>query len=134
MTPTPSAAEASLCSTYRAQAECYRQAAALAESLAARIRAGADHAEPLGRVMALLAEVAALADRGGAAADEWARGGGRPGAELRAVLGEVLGLIERLARSLAEAEQAAAARHAGLAPEIDALIRGRAMRRAYGFA
>jgi hypothetical protein len=126
--------EASLCSAYRAQAHCYRQAVALAEALPAQVRAGDDPAASLGRVMALLAEVAAVEGRGRPAQDEWVRAGGRPGAELRGVLGEVLGLIEQLARALAEAEQEAAARHARLAPEIDALVRGRALRRAYGFA
>jgi hypothetical protein len=125
--------EAALCSAYRDQAGHYRQAVALAESLPALIHTGDDHSECLGRVMALLAEVATIEEGTRAAKEQWARAGGRPGAELRAVLIEVTHLIERLARSLAEAEREAAERHGRLAPEIDTLIRGRAMRRAYGF-
>jgi hypothetical protein len=134
MTPAPPCREAALCSAYRAQAECYRRAIALAESLPARIRAGDDPSERLGQVLALLADVAAIEERGRAARQEWVGAGGRPGTELRAVLTEATHLIGRLASGLAEAEREAAARHARLAPELDALIRGRAMRRAYGFA
>lgn len=134
MSPAALGPEAALCSAYRDQADRYRQAVALAECLPELIRAGDEYSERLGRVTALLAEVATIEEGARAAKEAWARAGGKPGAELRAVLTEVTHLIERLARSLAAAEQEAAARQARLAPEIDALIRGRAMRRAYGFA
>jgi hypothetical protein len=130
MTPTPPS-EATLCAAYRDQAERYRQAVALAAPLAALIRAGEEHAERLGRVTALLAEVAAVEERGRPGRAEWVRAGGRPGAELRVVLTEVTHLIGALGRALAAAEWEATACHARLAAEIDALIRGRAMRRAY---
>jgi len=127
--PTP---ESALCAAYRDQGERYREAADLAESVAALLRAGEDHAGRLDRVTALLDEVAAIEERVRPLKAQWAATGGRPGPELRAVLAEVTRLIERLAQSLAEAEREAAARHAALAPQVDALIRGRAMRRAYG--
>jgi len=124
--------EAVLCSAYRDQAERYRQAGALAESLPALIRSGDDHSEGLGRVMALLAEVAAIEERVRPLKEQWTRGGSTPGPELRAVLTEATQLIQRLAQSLAAAEQEAAARHERLVPQVDAVIRARAMRRAYG--
>jgi hypothetical protein len=129
--PTP---ESVLCSAYRDQAERYRAAAALAEALPALLRAGGEHSERLAVVMALLAEVAAIEERVRPLKERWAGAGGKPGAELRAVLTEVMHQIEGLARGLAEAEREAAARHALLAPQVDALICGRAMRRAYGRA
>jgi hypothetical protein len=126
--------EVALCAAYRGQAEHYRAAAAVAETLAGSLRDGREIAEPLGRVMGLISAIAAGEERVRAARERWVRSGGKPGAELRAVLAEVTHLIERLARGLAEAEQEATAQQAELAPQIDALIRGRAMRQAYGCA
>jgi len=135
MNRTTPSSEAALCAAYRDQAECYRQAVALVESLPGLLRAGGEaHAEPLSRVMVLLAEVAAIEARVRAVKDQWVSAGSRPGSELRAVLADVMQLIERLARSLAAAEEEAAAQKARLAPQVDTMIRGRAMRRAYGVA
>jgi hypothetical protein len=129
----PLAPEAVLCATYREQAACYRRAVALAESLPALIRSGDDHAAPVSRILALLADVVASEERGRAVKEQWVRAGIPPGAELRATLTELTHLIEQLACSLARAEQEATACRQCLGPEIDTLIRGRAMRRAYGF-
>jgi hypothetical protein len=123
-----------LCSAYRDQAERYRAAIALAESLPALIRTGDEPSERLGRITALLAEVAAIEERVRPVRDRWSAAGGRPGADLRVVLAEVTHLIERLAFCLGEAEREASARHNLLAPQLDAIIRGRAMRRAYAGA
>jgi hypothetical protein len=131
MSPAPLSPEAVLCAAYRDQAEHYRHAAALAEALPALLRAGADHSEPLAQVMARLAEVATIEERCRPVKEQWVGAGGTPGAELRGVLTEVTYLIGRLASGLAEAEREAAARQERLAPQVDALIRGRAMRRAY---
>jgi hypothetical protein len=84
--------------------------------------------------MTLLDEVAAAETRLAPLRDLWRRGGTRPGPELCRVLAAVAERIERLARSLAGAEQEATRRQQGLAPQLDALIRGREMRRAYGGA
>jgi hypothetical protein len=134
MTPAALAPEAVLCACYRDQAERYREAIAIAESLPALLRAGEEHVERLDQVMRLLAEVADAEEEVRTVKEQWVRGGGRLGDELRAVLIEVTHLVERLARSLAAAEQEAAARQAELAPQIDGVIRSRAMRRAYRFA
>jgi len=134
MTTAPPGAEAVLCSAYRDQAERYRRALALADDLPAQLRAGDEHGGQLGGVLALLAEVAAIEEHIRPVKEHWARGDGKPGPELRAVLGEVARLIGRLADALAAAEREAAARHAVLAPQVEAMARGRAMRRAYGFS
>jgi hypothetical protein len=123
-----------LCSAYRDQAERYRQAVALAETLPVLLRAGDDHSACLGRVLAWIAEIAGAEERIRPMKEQWARGGSNLSPELRLVLTELTHLIERLARSLAAAEQEATARQARLTPQVDALIRGRSMRRAYGFA
>jgi hypothetical protein len=134
MTRAALTAEEAVCSAYREQAECYREASALADSLPGLIRAGEEHGERLGRIMALMAQVAAIEERIRGAKAQWIGAGGRLGADLRAVLTEVTQLMERLARRLAAAEQEATERQARLVPEVDALIRGRAMRRAHGRA
>jgi hypothetical protein len=126
--PTP---ETALCSAYQEQADCYGRAAELAESLAAWIRDGEEYLPHLDRVLALLREAADIEERIRPLMEHWVRGGGRPGEQLRSILIETAHRIERLARSLAEAEQAAAGRHAQLVPQMDTMIRGRAMRRAY---
>jgi hypothetical protein len=131
VSPTP---ETVLCSAYHDQAERYRAAIALAESLPALVRATDESAEPLARITALLAEVAAIEERVRPVRDRWIAAGGRPGAELQDILSEATHLIERLALRLSEAEREASARHGLLAPQVDALIRGRAMRRAYAGA
>jgi hypothetical protein len=134
MSPAAPPPEAALCSCYREQAERYREAVALAESLPALLRAGEHHAERLDRVMRLLAEVAGIEERTRLPKKQWGRAGGRLGDELRAVLTEVTHLIGRLAQSLAAAEQEASARQAELVPQVDGVIRARAMRRAYKIA
>jgi len=130
---TPPTPETAICSAYREQVECYRRAAEMAEPLAGLIREGEDHSQRLESVLGLLAEAASIEERIRPLMEHWARAGGRPEPQLRAILTEATHRIEYLARSLAEAEREAAQRHAELVPQIDTVIRSRRMRRAYGF-
>jgi hypothetical protein len=124
--------EAALCQAFREQADRYRSALALADDLPAALRRGDDVSGRLAEVMALLDEVAAGEARLAPARGLWQRSGSAPGPELRALIADVTDLVDRLARTLGEAEQEVARRRQSLAPQLDALIRGRQMRRAYG--
>jgi hypothetical protein len=120
MTAAAPSPEAALCAAYREQAALYRQAAALAEQDGL-----------LDAVWALVAEAAAIEERIGPAKESWTRRGDKPGPELRAVLADVAQRIGHLTRRLGEAEREALARQRELVPQLDALIRARAMRAAY---
>ncbi len=97
MIRTDPAAETALCAAYREQAARYRQAVALGEELPALLQKGGEaHADHLSRVMALLADIAAIEAGIRTSKEHWVARGGRPGADLRTVLEEVMQLLERL--------------------------------------
>ena len=128
MIRTSASLEAALCTAYRSQAACYRQVVALAESLPALLRAGGEaHAECLGRVMTLLGDVARIEEQTRADREQWLLAGGRPGADLKAVLDEVMHSIQQVARGLAAAEEEAARQQDRLLPQVHTMTQGRAM-------
>jgi hypothetical protein len=123
--------EPALCAAYRQQANLYRQATELAEPLAELVGTAQDPAERVAGLLGVLEQAARLAEQVRPVKQEWIRANGKPGTELQAVLTDVAEQIEQLTRTIAAVEEQAALRHAALAPQLDALIRGRAMRQAY---
>jgi septal ring factor EnvC (AmiA/AmiB activator) len=132
MTSDVSIWEAELCTAYREQADLYRQATQLAGPLAGLVGTGQDYAERVAELMSMLEKAAQLAEQVRPVKEQWIRANGKPGTELQVVLTDVAQQIDQLTRTIAGAGEQAASRHAALAPQLDAMIRGCAMRRAYG--
>jgi ABC-type transporter Mla subunit MlaD len=124
--------EATLCQAFREQATLYDRALSLADSLTASLRRGEDVTDSLGQVVALLGQVSDLEARLAPSWKLWEKRARQPCPELTAVLAEVQGLAQRLSHWVAEAEGEAKAQQQQIVPQLDALIRLREMRRAYG--
>ncbi|HZT83562.1 MAG TPA: hypothetical protein VFA26_25250 [Gemmataceae bacterium] len=126
--------EALLCQAYREQADCYERALPLAEEAARDIRGGGTGETPMIQLLALLDAVRAVEARAGPLKAEWQAAGRPPGAEFRAVLQRVAGLIERLTGHVQAAEHQARAHRDRLAPQLDAAAAGQRMQQAYAGA
>jgi hypothetical protein len=120
-----------LCSAYGEEAALYAKALDLAEQLALGLRNGDKIDVLLQRLVGVLAEVNAVESQLAGTKLRWQESGQQPDNELRAVLSRLEGLIRSVQEHVQEAEQEARKRQARLTPELDNLIRGRLMRRAY---
>src|SRR5262249_366399 len=92
---------------------------------------GQDGAGALRGIVELLDEVKAIETAALPARQEWQRAGRKPNERLSAVMNQLAEVIDRLRTLVGEAERAARAQHARLAPDLECLARGRHMQRAY---
>jgi hypothetical protein len=123
--------EAILSRAYAEEADLYKRALAVAESLSTALERGQEHTAPLHDLLGLLDDIKRIESRIAASKGQWQSSGQKPGPALQAALGRLSELIERLAEHIQRAERTAAERLIQLTPELDAVVRGQQMRRAY---
>jgi len=128
----PANAEPLLCDAYREEAELYRQALAAGSDVLAALQRGERAEEPLRRLLRLLDRAGAIEARVAPIRAQCQNAGWKPGPPLDGMIGEVRHLIERLQACIQEAERVAHQRKSELEPQLDAVIRGSQMQRAYG--
>lgn len=116
------------------EAECYEHAAAVVERLEAQLAAGGDGEALVRELHGWLAKTAAIQSSTAPARQAWQAAGARPGPELRSILDRVGGLLQRLMALVQAVERNAQVRRDQLLPELDAVVRGHRMQRAYGGA
>ncbi len=114
------------------EAERYTQALRAAEELPAAIREGRDTAPYLQELVRQLHEVARVEQQIAGPKQQWLQSGGQSHPELETWRVRLEGFIRALLEQVRWAEREAALRQHQLAPELDALIRGQQMQRAYG--
>ena len=127
--------EVVLCAAYAEEADCYAKALRLAEELPTAFHRGECPGVQLQRVLAALDEVAAIEVRIADSKRRWlasrVSGWRMPGLMLQRRLAQVKDLIQHLASLIRCAEQDASAQRERMVPEVDAVIRGQQMLRAY---
>jgi hypothetical protein len=121
--------ESALREGYREEARHYAEALQLAQSITVALRQGTGTEEPLGRLQAVFARVAAVEARLAALPRPASRGEGAKTEEAKA---EVIALIERVVAEIREGEREAVARRDSLVLPLEMGIRARRMQRAYG--
>lgn len=124
--------EQSLCVSYRAQLTHYREALELAEGLVGRGRAGEDISTSVARLTTLLDQVARHERELSTSRAKEIQDTVSTSPELTELLTELTPLVERLTQYLAVVEEQVTARHQELVLQLDTLIRGQEMRKAYG--
>jgi|SRR5579862_2286594 len=124
-------AEEALRESYEQQAVSYAHALALAESLLANWKPGNDVTATLQRIAELMTDVAARNADMQSLQQHMVKNSARPRPRLDAVLQSTAELIARLADRICQLEKLATNCKNQLAPELDAMLRGRQMRRAY---
>lgn len=134
MTAAPAAIEPLLVQAYRDEAALYTQALPVAEALGAAEPQAEALESPLAHLQMLLSEVAVIEARIALAKQTWLKAERQPGPELAGAINRVAELIQRLLAPIQRAEREATAQKQRLAPELDALVRGRQMLRAYGMS
>lgn len=115
------------------EAERYTQALRAAEELPAAIREGRDAEPYLRELVRQLDEVIGVEQRIAGPKRQWLQAGDAP-AELEELRTRLAGLIRAVQAQVSWAEREATLRKHQLAPQLDALIRGQQMQRAYGTA
>jgi hypothetical protein len=134
MNPVVSSTEEALCAAYQRQAACYVQAIDVAENLLAAWKPGIDPAAALEQIKAIMEQVATINTSIATPRQQWQQKGGQATPALSAAFKSITGLIERLAQRIRELELLASACQSQLVPELDNLLRGRQMQRAYAAA
>jgi len=130
----PTDLETRLVTAYRNEAACYSEALQAARDLDAALRQGQNQNVPLERMLALFDRIAVIEADMSECKRLWQQSSRRPGPELQAVLFQVEDLIQAMRGCVVAAEQQARAVSDRLAPQLDQLVRGRQMQRAYGGA
>ena len=116
------------------EAECYERAVAVVERLDAQLAAGGDGEALVRELHGWLEKTAAIQSTTAPARQAWQAAGERSGPELRSILDRVAGLLQRLMAMVQAVERTAQARRDQLLPELDNVVRGQRMQRAYGGA
>jgi hypothetical protein len=121
-----------LCAAYREEADLYREALAAVEGLPAALQGGGNTQARLQKMLGLLQQIGTIEKRlvpvkARCRGKAWKRS-----AELVEVIAQIEKMIGRLMTGIQEAQQIARRRKSELEPELDALIRGSQMQRAYG--
>ncbi|MFO0967431.1 MAG: hypothetical protein U0793_17870 [Gemmataceae bacterium] len=124
--------EQELCAGYAEEARLYARALDLAEQASEQVGAGADGNPLLNEIADLLARVGVIEAETAGTREQWRRVGATPGAELRAHLGDVANLIQRMQSHLGQALDTAPRKKQALAPQLDELAQ-REKGHAYGF-
>lgn len=113
------------------EAERYAQALRAAEELPAALRDGRDFEPYLQELVQQLDEITRIEQRIAGAKQQWLQAGDPSPPELEALRARLVELIRAVQARVSWAEQEATLRKHQLMPQLDALIRGRQMQRAY---
>ena len=114
------------------EAERYTQALRAAEELPPALREGRDTEPYLQEMVRQLSEVVQIEERIAGAKQQWLDFGAQSPRELEALRARLVELIRALLARVAWADKEATLRQHQLVPQLDALIRGQQMQRAYG--
>src|SRR5205807_9437004 len=106
----------------------------LAELMPAALSQGQDSDELVRQVWLHLDEVKAIDASIAASKLAWQSSAEKAGPELAAALADVADLIKRLATHVSGCTEQALAQQRRLEPQLDGLVRGQQMQRAYGSA
>ena len=132
MSAAPANAEHLLCAAYREEAILYDRALTIATDVLTALRRG-DHAEEsLRQLLAIFDQVSNIEARLAPVKARCAHNDAKPGPALEHAITEVRHLAERVQACIQEAERFARERKSELEPQLDAVIRGSQMQRAYG--
>jgi hypothetical protein len=132
MSAAPANAESLLSEAYREEAELYRQALTAGSEVLAALQRGDNMENRLQQLLSFLDQVGAIEARVTLVKAQWQEAACKPGPQLKEIMTQVGQLVERLQACIQQAESLARARKSQLEPELDALIRGSQMQRAYG--
>jgi hypothetical protein len=120
--------------SYEQQAASYAQALIVAESLLANWQPGQNVPETLGQINSIMDQIAVRNRAIEGLRQQWLDNRQKPGPLLDAALKKMTQFIERLAGRIRELEKLASACKDQLAPQLDDMMRGRQMQRAYATA
>jgi ABC-type transporter Mla subunit MlaD len=123
--------EEALRESYEQQAATYAHALHLAEGLLANWKPGNDVTATLQKIAGLMADVAERNAAIQSLRQHLLENSAKPGPQLDAVLQSTASLIARLADRICQLERLATTCKNQLAPEMDGMLRGRQMQRAY---
>lgn len=131
MTPSWQHIQQELCEAYQRQAAIYTEALEVADHLETTWQQGGDGAGALEQIQALMEPIVQSAAAIAEPRRAWLQSGRTADPPLAAALAQVTGLIQRLQTRIAALEAQATVQIKQLAPELDQLLRGRQMQRAY---
>jgi hypothetical protein len=121
-----------LYAAYQEEADLYGRALAAVTDVPAALQRGENTEARLQQMLELLQQIGTVESRIAPIKGRCQGSGWKPGPQLDQALAQVRRLIERLMACIQEAERCARQRKHQLEPELDALIRGSQMQRAYG--
>jgi hypothetical protein len=119
---------------YQGQVVDYTQALLLAENLLAAWKPGVDPTGTLQQIQTIMDKVAASNAAILKARRQWQESGKTPGAALAEALQLVAQKMQRLADRIRQLQDLALAQKNKIVPELESLLRGRQMQRAYATA
>jgi hypothetical protein len=123
-----------LSAAWTEEVDRYTQALEAAEALPAALREGRDGEPHLQELVRQLNEVARIEQQIAGPKHQWRQAGASAPPELEALRNRLVDVIRALQVHIAWAEKEASLRKRELVPQLDALIRGQQMQRAYGGA
>jgi hypothetical protein len=121
-----------LCTALQAETEQYERALTIAEGLPAAVQQGQDTEPQLEAILTHLRDIARIEQRIADPKQRWLESKAQPHPDLEPYRIRLMGLIQQLQERLRRAEQEATLRQSRLLPELESLLQGQRMQRAYG--
>lgn len=128
------AAVPTLCTALQEETERYERALRIAEELPAAVQQGRDTEPQLREILTYLTDITSIERRIADAKQRWLLLNGEVSPELESYRLRLMTLIQQLQERLGSAEREASQRQSRLLPQLEALLRGQRMQRAYGAA
>jgi soluble cytochrome b562 len=121
-----------LCAAFQEETEHYERALHIARALPAAVQRGQDTESQLQEIMVHLTDIARIEQTIAEAKHHWLQSKEEVSPELEAYRTRLITLIQQLQEQFDRAEQEATLQQSRLLPELESLLRGQQMQRAYG--